>query len=63
MAIDRSAKEYQKYRSDGWRWRLVATNGRIISQSSEAYVAESDCDRSIQINKGSAAAPVVSVAA
>ena len=63
MAIDRSAKEYQKYRSDGWRWRLVATNGRIISQSSEAYVAEGDCDRSIEINKGSSAAPIILVAA
>lgn len=50
--------KYQKYKTDGWRWRLRATNGRIISQSSEAYVAEADCDRSIQINKSSYNAPV-----
>jgi uncharacterized protein YegP (UPF0339 family) len=51
--------KYVKYRSDGWRWRLVASNGRIISVSSEAYVAEADCDRSIELNKGSGSAPVV----
>jgi uncharacterized protein YegP (UPF0339 family) len=51
--------KYVKYRSDGWRWRLVASNGRIISVSSEAYVAEADCDRSIELNKSSHSAPVV----
>ena len=49
---------YDKYRTDGWRWRLVASNGRIISVSSEAYVDEDDCDRSNKINKASSAAPV-----
>ena len=49
---------YKKYRSDGWRWRYVSTNGRIISMSSEAYVNESDCDRSIAIMKGSSNDPV-----
>ena len=49
---------YHKYRSDGWRWRYVASNGRIISVSSEAYVAEIDCDRSIAIMKGSSTDPV-----
>jgi uncharacterized protein YegP (UPF0339 family) len=49
---------YRKYRSDGWRWRYVARNGRIISVSSEAYVNESDCDRSIAIMKGSGSDPV-----
>lgn len=54
----RTTMYYEKYRTDGWRWRLVASNGRIISMSSEAYVGEGDCDRSIEINKGSSAAPV-----
>ncbi|WP_271199500.1 DUF1508 domain-containing protein [Methylopila turkensis] len=54
----RTTNVLRKYRTDGWRWRLVASNGRIISMSSEAYVAEGDCDRSIEINKGSSAAPV-----
>lgn len=49
---------YEKYRTDGWRWRLVAANGRIISVSSESYVAEGDCDRSIEINKASSSASV-----
>lgn len=22
---------------DGWRWRLIATNGRLIAESGEAY--------------------------
>jgi uncharacterized protein YegP (UPF0339 family) len=50
---------YTKYRSaDGWRWRFKASNGRIISVSSEAYVNEADCDRSIELNKASFSAPV-----
>lgn len=49
---------FEKYRRDGWRWRFRALNGRIIAQSSEAYVAERDCDRSIEIMKGSKDAPV-----
>gem|GEM_PF-6063403 len=53
--------QYEKYRTDGWRWRLVAPNGRIISVSSEAYVNEADCDRSIEINKTSHSAPVLRI--
>lgn len=49
---------YQKYRSDGWRWRYIASNGRIISVSSEAYVNEGDCNRSIAIMKGSGNDPI-----
>lgn len=51
--------KYVKYRNhDGWRWRFQASNGRIISVSSEAYVNESDCDRSIELNKASHSAPI-----
>lgn len=51
--------KYTKYRSaDGWRWRLKAVNGLIISVSSEAYVNEAACDRSIELNKSSHSAPV-----
>lgn len=50
---------YEKYRGlDGWRWRLRAANGAIISQASDAFVREWDCDRSIEINKSSHSAPV-----
>jgi uncharacterized protein YegP (UPF0339 family) len=50
---------YTKYRDTSyqWRWRYQA-NGRIIAVSSEAYVNEADCDRSITIMKGSANVPV-----
>ena len=50
---------YTKYRDQNyqWRWRY-RTNGRIIAVSSEAYVNEADCDRSIAIMKGSANSPV-----
>lgn len=28
---------------DGWRWRMVAPNGRIIAESGEAYSRRSVC--------------------
>lgn len=51
--------KYVKYRSDGWRWRYVSSNGNTIAVSSEAYVAERDCDRSIAIIKASVNDPIV----
>jgi uncharacterized protein YegP (UPF0339 family) len=49
---------YEKYLSDGqWRWRLRAANHQIIS-SGESYWNEADCDHAINLNKGSAVAPV-----
>lgn len=40
---------YMVYRSnDGWRWRLLATNGRIIADSGEAYTREADVKRAIR---------------
>lgn len=32
---------------DGWRWRLVARNGRIIADSGEAYNRKQACDNAI----------------
>ena len=26
-----------------WRWRVVASNGRVIGSSSESYVNKEDC--------------------
>lgn len=48
-----------KYRDNiyQWRWRY-ATNGRIIAVSSEAYINESDCDRSIAIMRASSYSPM-----
>lgn len=33
--------------ADGYRWRLVARNGRIIAESGEAYTRERDCWRAV----------------
>lgn len=41
-----------------WRWRYTASNGKIISVSSEAYWHKSDCEHSIAIMKSSSSAPV-----
>jgi uncharacterized protein YegP (UPF0339 family) len=40
-----------------WRWRYVASNGKIIAVSSEAYVGKADCLRSIEIMKESENSP------
>lgn len=49
--------EVHKDSSRQWRWRYVASNGKIIAVSSEAYVGKEDCLRSIEIMKGSKNAP------
>ncbi len=28
---------------DGWRWRLVAPNGKVTAESGEAYIRRYDC--------------------
>ena len=41
---------FDVYRSkDGWRWRLIAANGRIIAESGEAYTRERDAHRAVQM--------------
>ena len=42
---------FEKYYTDGWRWRLKAANHEIIA-SGEAYVYERDCDHAIHLVKG-----------
>ncbi len=51
---------YEKYRdtSTQWRWRLLASNGKIIANSGEGYHNEADCDHAITLVKGSGNAPV-----
>ena len=34
--------------ADGWRWRLLAANGRIIAESGEAYTRQRDCRRAVK---------------
>lgn len=46
-------KDVQGY----WRWRLNAANHQVIA-SGEGYVNKGDCQRAIQLVKGSSPAPV-----
>lgn len=34
--------------ADGWRWHLVAANGRIVADSGEAYTRERDAVRAVR---------------
>lgn len=51
---------YYKWKdaSGQWRWYLQAANGRKVAESGESYVNEGDCDRGIELVKGSGDAPV-----
>lgn len=44
-----------------WRWRLVASNNRIIADSAESYWNKSDCLAGIDLVKGSSSAAVYEV--
>lgn len=48
---------YRDVRNE-WRWRLVATNGRIIANSGEGYHNKADCLAGIRLVKSSNNAPV-----
>jgi uncharacterized protein len=45
-------------RSQEWRWRLKAENGRIVADSGEGYQNRQDCLDGIQLVKGSSQVPV-----
>lgn len=36
---------------DGWRWRLVAGNGEIVADGSEAYSTKWDAERAVNTLK------------
>lgn len=40
--------------SNDWRWRLRATNGKIIATSGEGYENKGDCEHEIRKIKGGA---------
>ncbi|MGU3539101.1 DUF1508 domain-containing protein [Methylobacterium sp. A54F] len=44
-----------------WYWVYYAKNGEAISRSSESYVAQSDCNHGIKLNKNSTNDPVYTV--
>ncbi len=47
-----------KDKADEWRWRLVATNGKIVADSGEGYVNKADCLHGIDLVKSSTNAEV-----
>ena len=57
---ERTYPSYWMYKDNRneWRWSYDAINGRTIAVSSESYIKRSDCERSIEIMKGSANSPV-----
>ena len=50
---------YELYRDARlqWRWRYIASNGRIIADSAEGYVNRADAERGIAIMKASYTSP------
>jgi hypothetical protein len=50
---------YYKDKKGEWRWRLVASNGRIIADSGEGYSSERECLADIDRVKTSKDADVV----
>jgi uncharacterized protein len=48
-------------RSGEWRWVLKANNGEPLAVSSEGYTTKYNCQRCIDLVKGSASAVVIDV--
>lgn len=46
-------------RAGEYRWRLRATNGRIVADSAEGYRSKADCQAGIQLVKRGAPAASV----
>lgn len=43
---------FQVYEAaDGWRWRLLAANNRLIAESGQAYSRERDANRAVKTAK------------
>lgn len=50
---------YEMYQSGlQWRWRLRASNHKIVADSAESYWNKADCEHGINLVKGSTYAPV-----
>lgn len=41
--------EIYKDATGGYRWRVIASNGRIVSGSTEGYKKKKDCLRSVKL--------------
>ena len=57
---ERTYPSYWLYKDNSgeWRWTYNASNAKTIAVSSEGYVRRVDCERSIEIMKGSYNSPV-----
>lgn len=58
-----AAREYPSYwmykdTKNEWRWTYEARNGETIAVGSEGYKNRKDCERGIEIMKGSASSRV-----
>jgi len=52
---------YRVYKdaAGGWRWRLVAANGKIVADGAEGYTRRRDCIRAIERTRHLAITTVV----
>ena len=52
--------KYQIYtdKAGFWRWRYIASNGRIVADSAEAYHNKQDCLWGINLLKTSGPSPI-----
>ena len=46
--------EVYKDEAGEWRWRFIASNGRIIADSGEGYINKTDCLHGIELMKSEA---------
>ena len=44
-----------------WRWRLQASNNRIIADSGEGYLHKQDCLSAVRLVQGSGNAPIYGI--
>lgn len=52
----------QVYKADdGWRWRLLARNGKIVADSAEAYASRSKCVNGWWVVQGAAEGAAIEV--
>ncbi|RMF41503.1 MAG: DUF1508 domain-containing protein [Alphaproteobacteria bacterium] len=50
MAGERDKFEVYKDKRGEWRWRRIATNGKIVGAASEGYKSKADCEANM--NRG-----------
>lgn len=53
-------RRYEMYKDSAgdFRWRFIASNGRIVADSAEGYTTKAKCKAGIRIMQNSASAPI-----